>query len=170
MGMVEETADGQYTIPNVTAPLEITVSKTLDLQLSVHEYVNLDQKTVFLVLVHTKLDSAKAFAYDGSTMYYSESYDAWAWLVVMEEGFDETAAAKRISVIDGDGQLLGEPDYDVNMTGCVDINDAQLVFDLYNGKYENFSRINMRKFLNADVNRDKKITVMDAAGVVARIK
>jgi HKD family nuclease len=61
-------------------------------------------------------------------------------------------------------------DFDVNMTGLVDINDAQLVYDMYNGKYDNFTTINMHRFLNADVNADKKITVTDAAAVVSVIK
>ena len=169
-GTINPNADGKYIISNVTAPLEIIITKTVDLQLSVYEYVNLDQKTVFLVLVETELDDGKVFTYDGNTMYYSDGYDAWAWLVIAEDTYDETVAASRISVGDGNAQVLSKPDYDVNMTGLIDINDAQLVYDLYNGKYENFSRISMMKFLNADVNQDKKITVMDAAGVVARIK
>lgn len=170
MGTVKPNGDGEYMISNVTAPLEIVINKTLDLELSVHEYVNLDEKTVFLVLLKTELDDGRVFTYDGSAMYYSDGYDAWVWLVIEEDTFDETVAASRISVGDSSTQVLGKPDYDVNMTGLIDINDAQLVYDLYNGKYENFSRISMMKFLNADVNQDKKISVMDAAGVVARIK
>ncbi|NLK02449.1 MAG: hypothetical protein GX314_05210, partial [Clostridiaceae bacterium] len=59
---------------------------------------------------------------------------------------------------------------DVNMSGLVDINDAQLVYDIYNGKYQDFTSVEMQKFLNADTNGDKTVNVTDAAAVVAAIK
>ena len=65
---------------------------------------------------------------------------------------------------------IGSAAFDVNMTNLVDINDAQLAYDLYNGKYEDFKTINMHRFLNADVNVDRKITVADAAAIASEIK
>ncbi|MDI9471377.1 MAG: hypothetical protein QM221_00465, partial [Bacillota bacterium] len=59
---------------------------------------------------------------------------------------------------------------DVNMSGLVDINDAQLVYDIYNGKYQDFTVVVMQKFLYADVNADKIVNVTDAAAVVAAIQ
>ena len=66
--------------------------------------------------------------------------------------------------------VIQNENYDINRKGTVDINDAQLVYDMYNGKYDDFTTINMHRFLNADVNADKKITVTDAAAVVSAIK
>ena len=57
-------------------------------------------------------------------------------------------------------------DFDVNRSGQVDINDAQLVYGMYNAKYENFDSVSMRKFLEADVTADGTVTVEDAAAVV----
>lgn len=162
-------ADGTYTIESVTAPVEFIIEKTLDLRVSVYEYVNLEKKTMFLVLVDTELDNGKIFTYDGNAMYYSEGYRAWAYLVMVEDEFDAGIAAGMIHVAEGTGRILRKPDYDVNGTGLVDINDAQLAYDIYNGKYDSFDRINMIQFLNADVNLDKTVTVQDAAGVVANI-
>lgn len=162
--------NGTYIIENVTAPLEIIIEKTLDIRVSVHEYVSLDRKAIFLVLVDTKLDTGKVFAYNGNVMYYSETYGAWAYLTVVDNNFSADMAKEKISVCEGIGQVLTSADYDVNATGLVDINDAQLVYDIYNGKYESFDRINMIKFLNADVDMDKKVSVKDVAGVVAKIK
>ncbi|NLL22396.1 MAG: hypothetical protein GX260_01260 [Tissierellia bacterium] len=56
------------------------------------------------------------------------------------------------------------------MSGLVDINDAQLVYDIYNGKYQDFTVVVMQKFLYADVNADKIVNVTDAAAVVAAIQ
>ena len=58
---------------------------------------------------------------------------------------------------------------DVNMSKFVDINDAQLVYDIYNGKYSDFTVVSMEKFLNADVNCDMHVDVNDAVAVVAVI-
>lgn len=162
--------DGTYVIENVTAPLEIIIEKTLNIRVSAHEYVNLDRKTIFLVLVDTKLDDGKVFTYNGNAMYYSETYGAWAYLTVVDGNFSVDMAKEKIAVSEGTRQVMASADCDVNATGLVDINDAQLVYDIYNGKYENFDRINMIKFLNADVNVDKQVSVKDVAAVVAKIK
>ena len=44
--------------------------------------------------------------------------------------------------------------FDVNLSGQVDINDAQLTYDMYNAKYEDFDTVSMHRFLEADVNGD----------------
>ena len=58
---------------------------------------------------------------------------------------------------------------DVNATGNVDVNDAQLVYNMYNVKYTSFTSCTMEKFLRADMNFDKSLTVADAAAIVSII-
>ena len=58
---------------------------------------------------------------------------------------------------------------DVNESGKVDINDAQLVFDMYNNEYQDFTVATMQKFLKADVNSDRKVDVNDAMAIVDEI-
>ena len=60
--------------------------------------------------------------------------------------------------------------YDVNETGLVDINDAQLTYDIYSGKYADFEKVSVRKFLRADVNLDKAVNSADAVAVVRNSK
>ena len=168
--VIPADAQGVYVVENVTADLEFIIEKTLDIEVSLHEYVNLDEKTIFLLLVETKPESGKVYTYDGNAMYYSKAYDGWVRLIVTKEEYDTAAVKAKIAVSEGVRQMLDKPDCDVNNTGLVDINDAQLVYDMYNGKYENFSQISMIKFLNADVNMDKKVSVKDAAGVMSNIQ
>ena len=59
---------------------------------------------------------------------------------------------------------------DVNGTGLVDINDAQLVYNIYNTKYDSFETTTMKMFLAADVNKDREVSALDAAAVVGLIK
>lgn len=168
--LVSRQEDGTYRIQNVTAPLEIRIEKTLNVQLSVHPYVDLDRKTMFLVLVDAAPEEGRVFTFDGNPMYYSESYGAWAYLLITDGVFPPEDALQRLEIRDTGFQRIQKPDCDVNGTGLVDINDAQLVYDIYNGKHEDFNIISMVKFLNADTDQDKRITVKDAAIIAANLK
>ena len=59
---------------------------------------------------------------------------------------------------------------DVNGTNLVDINDAQLVYNIYNAKYDSFDTTTMAMFLAADMNDSRTVTVEDAAAVVKLIQ
>lgn len=62
---VTEGADNTYTIAKVTGDLVITIEKksTLTMEVAVSEYVQMDNKTVFLVTVTGTPEEGKAFAY-----------------------------------------------------------------------------------------------------------
>ena len=162
-------ADDQYTIANVTGDLVITIEKEADMNVEVNSYVELDSKTIFLVTATGTLEEGKAYAYDGNAMFYSEVYEAWCYLTIEEGEFNAEIAKANIVATETSYITLTET-CDVNMSGLVDINDAQLVYDIYNGKYQDFTSVEMQKFLNADTNGDKTVNVTDAAAVVAAIQ
>ena len=155
-----------YTVVNVTAPLEIIIEKTLNIQLSVHEFVTLDEKSVFLILADAVIGSGNIFTYDGNAMYYSEAYGAWAYLVVTDGKLDQNSIRSLVKITAQTDRTMTYSGYDVDRNGFVDWNDVQLVQDLYNAQYEAFDTIHMSKFLNADVNGDRRVDVRDAARVV----
>ena len=103
-------------------------------------------------------------------MYYSEEYGAWCLLIPQSSSLSPSTVRPKITVQTGQMEILDQVLHDVNMTGHVDVNDAQLVYDMYNGKYPDFTKIDMQRFLNADVVPDKKITVADVAAVVSGIE
>mgnify|MGYP000844168598 FL=1 len=154
---------------DVTGDIVITVTKIPDLDVEVNSYVELDGKTVFLVTATGTLEEGKAYAYDGNAMFYSEVYEAWCYLTIEEGEFNAEIAKANIVATETSYITLTET-CDVNMSGLVDINDAQLVYDIYNGKYQDFTSVEMQKFLNADTNGDKTVNVTDAAAVVAAIQ
>ena len=154
---------------DVTGDIVITVTKIPDLDVEVNSYVELDGKTIFLVTATGTLEEGKAYAYDGNAMFYSEAYEAWCYLTIEEGEFNAEIAKANIVATETSYITLTET-CDVNMSGLVDINDAQLVYDIYNGKYQDFTSVEMQKFLNADTNGDKTVNVTDAAAVVAAIK
>lgn len=166
---VTETDNG-YSIAKVTGDLVITVDKQTDLTVEVSTYLELDGKTLFLVKANGTLPEGYAYAYDGTAMFKSEAYDgSWVYLVMVEDGTLTAEDAK-------DKIVSAEMDYttlsktcDVNGTGKVDVNDAQLVYDLYNTKYADFTQVSMEKFLKADTTADGKVDVADATAIVSEI-
>ena len=179
---VTDNGDGTYTIAGKYIngdDISITVSKISPLDkfdFSVYEYVKVDGgKSVFLILANVKsgetLGEGKVPAYDGSNMYTDMSgrYDhAYSWLVFS----DSTAATlladvkNHITLVTGEAKSY-KSNNDVNYTGTADINDAQLVYNIYNAKYDSFDVVEMKMFLSADINGDKVVNVQDA-GAIAR--
>lgn len=172
---VTEGENGSYTIAKVTGDLVITVNKkstSTTMDVAVSKFVEMDNKTVFLVTVTGTPDEGKAFAYDGNVMYKTTAYgeNVYSWLVIVD-GTDLTAADAEAKIT----QSAAEAEevaagYDVNETGVVDINDAQLTYDIYTGKYTDFEKVSVRKFLRADTTGNKVVNSADAVAVVANSK
>ena len=172
---ITEGADNTYTIAKVTGDLVITIEKksTLTMEVAVSEYVQMDNKTVFLVTVTGTPDEGKAFAYGEDVMYKTTAYgeNVYSWLVIVNKGetFDKATAAAKITQASATAEEVTQS-YDVNETNLVDINDAQLTYDIYSGKYTDFEKVSVRKFLRADVTSDKVVNSADAVAVIANSK
>ena len=172
---VTEGADNTYTIAKVTGDLVITIEKksTLTMEVAVSEYVQMDNKTVFLVTVTGTPEEGKAFAYGDNVMYKTTAYgeNVYSWLVIVDknETFTVATAEANITKASATAEEVKQS-YDVNETGVVDINDAQLTYDIYSGKYTDFEKVSVRKFLRADVNFDKAVNSTDAVAVVKNSK
>ena len=172
---VTEGANNTYTIANVTGNLVITIEKksTLTMEVTVSEYVEMDNKTVFLVTVTGTPEEGKAFAYGDNVMYKTTAYgeNVYSWLVIVDKGeaFDKATAEANIMQASATAEEVKQS-YDVNETGLVDINDAQLTYDIYSGKYTDFEKVSVRKFLRADVTLDKAVNSTDAVAVVKHSK
>ena len=172
---VTEGENNTYTISNVSGDLVITIEKksTLTMEVAVSEYVQLDDKTVFLVTVTGTPEEGKAFAYGEDVMYKTTAYgeNVYSWLVIVNKGetFDKATAAAKITQASATAEEVTQS-YDVNETNLVDINDAQLTYDIYSGKYTDFEKVSVRKFLRADVTSDKVVNSADAVAVIANSK
>lgn len=172
---VTEGENNTYTISNVTGDLVITIEKksTLTMEVAVSEYVQMDNKTVFLVTVTGTPEEGKAFAYGEDVMYKTTAYgdNVYSWLVIVDknEAFDQATAEAKITQASATAEEVTQS-YDVNETGLVDINDAQLTYDIYSGKYTDFEKVSVRKFLRAGVTKDKVVNSADAVAVVKHSK
>lgn len=191
---VTDNGDGTYTIEGkyITGDdITITITKTAKWgwTVEVTEYVKVGEakdspaegaQSVFLITAKLNdgvtLDDGSTLAYGDAFMYRNEAqYDgAYAYLLFSGKTLDEVKAEAetegQISIQTGEAHTFNLTG-DVNGTERIDINDAQLVYNMYNAKYTAFdANTTMEKFLAADLNGDRIITVDDAVAVVDKIK
>lgn len=170
-------ADGSYTVPAAKMvageTVTVNVEKTEPIcTVEVSEYLKLDGKSIWLVTATPKaaLAEGKTLAYDGSAMFTSSEYGGYAYLVISADTMDDvkTAAQAAIAEIEATSEAVSY-NFDVNGTKVVDVNDAQLVYNMYNASYDSFEKVSMLKFLEADVNGDKTVTTLDTAAIIDHI-
>lgn len=181
-------AGGRYkvTIPAKIITAGATVTINFDyaatpeptITVDVSEYLQLDKQSIFLITAScTDLAEGKVLAYNGNAMYWSEKYNAYAWLEIAADSLETVKAAvttDKFTVIDATGSNKISIAYngDVNLTNAADINDAQLVWNMYNAEYKadtDFQTVNRLKYLSADMNGDKTVDTSDAAAIIALI-
>ncbi len=189
---VTDNGNGTYTIAGTDIAagdvITVTVEKKLietKYTIEVNEFVKIgasaEGKAQSVFLITAKLNAGvtladgKVLAYGNNTMFQNANrYDgAYAYLVISDKMLDEVKAeaekAGQITEVDATAQTF-KTDGDVNGTGLVDINDAQLVYNIYNAKYDSFDNTTMAMFLAADMNNNKTVNSLDAAAVVGLIK
>ena len=183
---VKDNGDGTYTIAGADIAagdvITVTVEKKLietKYTIEVNEYVKLNGKAVFLITAKladsAKLSDGKVLAYGNNAMFQNADryYGAYAYLVISDKSLAEVKAEAeadgKITEVEGSAETFNV-NGDVNGTGLVDINDAQLVYNIYNAKYDSFDTTTMKMFLAADMNSDKTVNSLDAAAVVAKIQ
>lgn len=158
--------NNQYTIVAVDGDVAVTVTKTLNTTCVVESFMTLDGVTMNLVTIKSELIEGKTYTYQGQNMYWSAKYGAYAILVIGEV----SPVAADFALITVEEVPTVAYDGDVNGTGTMDANDAQLVYNIYNVTYKGFTEnVTMVKFLEADMNGDKKIDSNDAVVIINQI-
>ena len=173
--------NGSYTIPGakvVSGTITVTVEKTVSTQgVKVQKYVKLEnQQSVWLVTVEADPGANNVYTYGGERMFKTTKYGTngtYAYLVIAPTLSVEDAAA-QLSITAGEAAGTVSYGGDVNGSGVIDINDAQLVYDMYNAHYASFSDVAMYKFLCADIADDTPegstlLNVSDAVAVISKI-
>lgn len=187
IGEEELTADtnGEYTIAKEKVTKDgvtVTVTKVLKVEdtIFVSEYITLgateeaEGQKIYLV---TATNNDKVLSYGENTMFWSAKYNggkgAYCWLVISDKSIDEMKAEAETAItVAAEGKTATQVAYDMDVNqskGDADINDAQLIYDMYTAEYDSFDNVSMDKFLEADVNGDTKVDTTDAVAIVNRI-
>lgn len=185
-------------MPNADMHITIhKMAKALDPDaVDVVKYLELDNKTMYMVTVwgelsHTNLGSTNttyiAYTYDDNLMYDTSYYTApngtkgaSSWLVIVDKGeeFTKEEALKHLNLVESTQEqnknislvYFGiDPNVNGSKGGQLDINDVQLVYDMYNSLYENFEQVSVKKFLLADQTLDRQLNSADAVKLADKL-
>lgn len=168
-----KSEEGSYTISGkdfeAGDTIVITANKFLKTEgvVEVKDYLTLNETTMWLILAKTGRIENGSYTYQNSKMFWSEKYGAYCYLVIAAE--KPTVSAEDLAIINESATAI---DYgmDVNMSGKINANDAQLVYNMYNVHYSEFTDdVTMEKFLRADVNFDCTVNVSDATAIITDI-
>jgi len=180
------TADtnNQYTIPGsaITDAVVVSIQQTVNGSVSYITYdeykgAPVDYKVALLKLNGTAPAGCK-YQYDGQDMFYAQpvnteaAYGTGAYVFFVAADEDLLTTLSKIEIVSGTQLTI---DYDGNVNGLsgVEINDAQLVYDLYNNNanYQtNFNFATMLMRFEADVNGDGTIGVNDIRMIYSIIR
>ena len=165
----ELNEDGSYSIKgeDITGDIVVTL-KDADYTIEISEYVKMDGKAVMLIVMKG-LPEGMLPVYEGTEFFWSEKYAGYAMVDITSTTLEKAEVLKKLSFKKAEASKV---DYtgDVNITGTVDVNDAQLVYDMYNARYSDFALVSREKFLRADVNGDKTVDVQDATYIVSNVR
>lgn len=153
---------------NVTGNISILIGKVPTVEAI--EYVTLDKQSMFLIVYNGIVNEGQVPRYDGRSMYWSDNYKAYVWLVTSNVSEKKVKKEAEGKITLSEGTTAGEIDYsgNVNMTLQIDLADAELVREMYEGKHS-LEFMEMRKLLNADIHPDRKLNVRDVAAILKKI-
>lgn len=176
---LEIDANNMFTIPKeyfTGSILAVTVTKTakIDMTVTVSDYSPLSGgQRAYLITAKNNgtAQAGQGFAYGGTVMYYSPKYEAFA-LVIVANNAPTVESVKSKLTVSTESYTSVTYNGDVNDTGKLDVNDAQLVYDMYLGKHT-FSAdgITQMMWLRADAGAtdDKMLSVQDVQAVLQAI-
>ncbi len=152
----------------VVGTIEITITKTLKTDtVRVTNYLSLSSANVWQIFVASEKLNDRTYVFDGNFLFWSEKYGGYCTLVIATEA--PTVTSQNMTLQAGVGSTIVY-DMDVNKSGVVDANDAQIVYNMYNCMYSTFTEnVTIEKFLRADANGDGKVSTEDAVAVVHEI-
>ena len=158
-GQTLQGTGGRYTIPaNLVSGAILTVSVTKTTRLTadvrVSEYLS---GRVWLVEASLTVPVGKMLTYDGAPMLYVPARGAYMYVVDAEPTTEQARRAISTAVGQADSLTING---DANDSGLLDVNDAQLVYDMYMGMYR-FNDLTQPMWLRADANGDQTIDILD---------
>ena len=175
-----DDGNGTYTIAGTYINggiITVTVIRTAPpaVDVTAQEFLTCTEGTIFLLRATARepLPPSKDLLYGSEHMLWSDQYSTYVWLVKTGDSVDKVLTDAKANISIGSaGHTSVDHGGDVNHSGKVDINDAQLIYDLYmkNTTIDISQNDSMQALLNGDVNCNGKLDTGDARAVVFRIQ
>lgn len=166
-----ETDEGIYTIAAEDVQIgtiQITITKTLILtDFQVREYLQLDSTKMWRIFIKTEKMSGRNYMYKDTQLFWSDKYSGYCTLVIAQE---MPTIQNGDMTLQASSEIAVDYGMDVNKTGHIDANDAQLVHNIYNAYFADFDeKATIEMFLRADINGDGTVNTTDAVAIVSHI-
>ena len=158
-GQTLQGTGGRYTIPaNLVSGAILTVSVTettrLTADVRVSEYLS---GRVWLVEASLTVPVGKMLTYDGAPMLYVPARGAYMYVVDTAPTTEQARRAISTAVGQADSLTING---DANDSGLLDVNDAQLVYDMCMRMYD-LNDLTQPMWLRANANGDQTIDILD---------
>ena len=152
----------------VTGNIVIVIGKVATLEVT--EYITMDKQSMYLIVFNGIVGEGQVPKYDGQSMYWSDKYNAYTWLVTSADSDKKVKKAAEEKITLAEGTAAGSIDYsgNVNLSLQTDTADAKLALEMYEGRHP-LEFMEMQKLMNADVYSDKKLNVRDVMAIVKTI-
>lgn len=178
---VELDQNGQVKIENIDANTHVEIEKTLNVEnvtnvVKIGEeeknYLTMNGQNMWLIQLpnHVQNTETANYKYAGQEMFWSADHNNFICVVISaEKPSIEASQFELVSV--SATQTIAANDWDVNKSGDLDANDAQLIWNMYNNQYGGFSEtVTGEKFMLADANHDGVLDTKDASVIINQIR
>ena len=178
---VELDANGQVKIENINADTLVEVEKTLNVLGATNvveidnqekNYLTMNGQNMWLIQLpnHVQNNETANYTYAGQEMFWSADHNNFVCVVISaEKPSIDASMFELVSVTKT--QTIASNDWDVNKSGDLDANDAQLIWNMYNNQYDGFTAaVTGEKFILADANHDGVLDTKDASVIINQIR
>lgn len=136
---VTDNGDNTYIVHNLSGNIVFTVDRSIVVDgISVEPYLTLNGTKIWIVKNNVLLVDRKVTTFEEQAMLWSDKYEAYCILVIADT-LDIEDVVTKVDIVDGTAVIV-DYNMDVNITGRIDASDAQLVYNMYNTSYTEFTQ------------------------------
>lgn len=182
---LELDENGKVTIEDIKENTTITINKTVNVEdvkntvqvknaegeMETKNFVALNGTNMWLIQMpnHVQNTETAVYKYNGLDMHWSEDYGTYVTVVISETAPEIDASKFSLDTVAATPTIAAGV-WDVNKSGEVDANDAQLIWNMYNNVYQGFTEnVTAEKFMLADANHDGVLDTKDAVVIITQI-
>ena len=178
---VELDENGQVEIENIDANTHVEIEKTLNIENVTNvvvvdnqekNYLTMNGQNMWLIQLpnHVQNTTTANYKYAGQEMFWSVDHNNYVCVVISaEKPSIDVSQFELVSVTAT--QTIASMNWDVNKSGDLDANDAQLIWNMYNNQYNGFTDVvTGEKFILADANHDGVLDTKDASVIINQIR
>lgn len=174
--------DGVYTVPGnvILGDVTLRANVAIPAEIALFNYAGAPNGYKLALIAVESPVPALTYTIDDAPLYWSASYPpetgrgCYAYIVPAQWTEQDVRGRLTYRMEETSGNTHISYDGDVNRNGTTNIKDAQIAYDLYNENADylgdkNLTLLFMLQRLEADVNADRTISMLDVRAVYNRM-